>query len=138
MKICLDPRVWIARDALEGIACHLPVDDHPDTSRVMSRLLVRMGYDVQTADTLQSALAIAKENQFDLLISDIGLPDGSGLDLMRQLRAQSPIKGIALSGFGMEEDIRRSYEAGFREHLTKPVNLKTLQQAIARLSVEAH
>ncbi|MDB5294729.1 MAG: domain S-box, partial [Phycisphaerales bacterium] len=69
---------------------------------------------------------------FDLLISDIGLPDGTGLDLMRQIRGRTALRGIVLSGFGSEEDVRRSRDAGFDDHLTKPVNLDTLQNAIAR------
>jgi signal transduction histidine kinase/CheY-like chemotaxis protein len=112
----------------------LLVDDHRDTSRAMARLLVRMGYNVKTADTVRSALAVANQHPFDLLISDIGLPDGSGLELMRQLLAQRPIKGIALSGFGMEEDVQRSKAAGFYEHLTKPINFNRLETAIAELT----
>jgi CheY-like chemotaxis protein len=122
----------------------LLVDDHQDTNRAMARLLSRMGYDVQTAESMQSALATAeaaraasgagKAKPFDLLISDIGLPDGSGLELMRQLVQHQPIKGIALSGYGMEEDVRRSKEAGFYEHLTKPINFKRLEAAIRTLA----
>jgi CheY-like chemotaxis protein len=113
------------------------VDDHEDTSRAMSRLLGGLGYDVRTAGTVEGALAAAEEQAFDVLISDIGLPDGSGLELMRKLCARDGrVKGIALSGFGMDEDVRRSREAGFREHLTKPINLQKLQQAIEKLTVE--
>ena len=70
-------------------------------------------------------------------VSDIGLPDGSGLDLMRQAKAGQQLIGIALSGFGMEHDIRRSKEAGFSMHLTKPVNFQLLIDAIERLTAEA-
>ncbi|MFP5284955.1 MAG: response regulator, partial [Thermoanaerobaculia bacterium] len=63
---------------------------------------------------------------------DLGLPDGSGLDLMRELGARHGLRGIALSGYGMEEDVQRSREAGFETHLTKPVNLETLREAIRR------
>jgi two-component system CheB/CheR fusion protein len=112
----------------------LLVDDHQDTNRAMARLLTRLGYQVRTADSVRSALDAAGETQFDLLISDIGLPDGSGLELMRQLLAQRPIKGIALSGFGMEEDVKKSKEAGFYEHLTKPINFKRLETAIKDLT----
>ena len=113
----------------------LMVDDHEDTSRAMSRLLGGMGYEVRTAGTVQAALDAADHEPFDLLISDIGLPDGSGLELMRVLMTRNAgVKGIALSGFGMEEDVRRSHEAGFREHLTKPINLQKLQQAIEKLT----
>ncbi len=112
----------------------LIVDDHADTSRVMQLLLERRGYVVQTASTLQSAFDTAIQNDYDLLISDIGLPDGSGLDLMRRLQERKPMLGVALSGFGMEEDIQKSIEAGFVEHLTKPVNFKQLQEVIHRIT----
>jgi DNA-binding response OmpR family regulator len=114
----------------------LMVDDHEDTSRALKRLLVRMGYNVQLASTVRGALDVARDQPFDLVISDIGLPDGSGLDLMRELCARVPIKGIALSGFGMEDDVRKSFEAGFREHLIKPVNLQKLQSVIRRVMNE--
>jgi CheY-like chemotaxis protein len=113
----------------------LMVDDHPDTNAAMERLLTRLGYHVRTADCVQSALAAASSENFDILISDVGLPDGSGMDLMRQLlaRHQQPLKGIALSGFNRDEDIRNCMEAGFSEHLAKPVNLQRLQTLIEQL-----
>ena len=111
----------------------LLVEDHPDTARVMARLLGRSGYHVRVADSVAAALKASDGERFHLLISDIGLPDGSGLDLMRQLRQKCAIQGIALSGYGMEEDVRRSHEAGFAEHLTKPVNIERLQSTVARL-----
>jgi PAS domain S-box-containing protein len=111
----------------------LMVDDHADTSAAMKRLLEKLGYQVDLADSVESALAFSDRN-FDLLISDIGLPDGSGLDLIRQLTQRRPVKGIALSGFGMEDDIRRSKAAGFLEHLTKPVNFARLEAVIQRLT----
>ena len=113
----------------------LLVDDHPDTLRSMQLLLMRRGYLVSTAPDVQSALKTAAAGDFDMLISDVGLPDGSGMDLMRELRATSgeDMLGIALSGYGMEEDVARSHAAGFCEHLTKPVNTQTLEIAIRRL-----
>jgi CheY-like chemotaxis protein len=116
----------------------LLVDDHHDTNRAMARLLQRLGYDVCTADSVRSALEAAGSGAtFDLLISDIGLPDGTGLELMQQLRQRQSIKGIALSGFGMEEDVRKSKAAGFYEHLTKPINFKRLETAIRHLTAAA-
>jgi CheY-like chemotaxis protein len=112
------------------------VDDHPDTNAAMQRLLTRLGYDVRTADCVQSALRVANDQPFDILISDVGLPDGSGMDLMRQLLAnhsQPSLKGIAISGFNRDEDIQSSLEAGFSEHLAKPVNLQRLQILIEKL-----
>lgn len=110
----------------------LIVDDHIETSKVMKLLLERRGYVVHAAHTLNDALEATRTNDFDLLISDIGLPDGTGLDLMRSL-ADRKICGIALSGFGMEEDIARSKEAGFAEHLIKPVSFQALQETIGRV-----
>jgi two-component system CheB/CheR fusion protein len=116
----------------------LLVDDHEDTSRAMKRLLERIGYDVKTASTVAGALEVAEAGAFDVLISDIGLPDGSGLDLVRQLKERiergEPLKAIALSGFGMEEDLQKSREAGFMEHLTKPVSFQQLETAIQQLT----
>lgn len=65
-------------------------------------------------------------------MSDLGLPDGTGFDLMRELRDRHGLKGIAVSGFGMEEDLRRSRESGFLEHLIKPVDIDKLRAALAR------
>jgi CheY-like chemotaxis protein len=101
----------------------------------MSRLLGRRGHSVTTADGVESALSAVHQESFDLVISDLGLPDGSGLDLIRRLGESGfkSIPGIALSGFGMDEDVRRSREAGFVEHLIKPLDFATLEQAIRRV-----
>ena len=116
----------------------LLVDDHDDTIRSMKKLLERIGHEVRTASSVAGALASADSAPFDLLISDIGLPDGSGMDLVRQLngrlRTGRPLKAIAISGFGMEEDMRRSREAGFADHLTKPVNFQQLECLMQRLA----
>ena len=112
----------------------LLVEDHEDTRTTLRRLLSRRGHSVLVASTVEEALSIAAREPVDLLVSDIGLPDGSGLDLMRSMRELYPsIKAIALSGFGLEEDVCQSVRAGFAEHLTKPVNLQQLEDAIARL-----
>ena len=108
----------------------LLVDDHPDTGTALERLLARRGHTVAAAQNMCSAMEAAERNKFDLLISDIGLPDGSGLELMTSLRAKSGIRGIAISGFGMNGDVEKSIEAGFSEHLVKPVNLEKLEAAI--------
>ena len=109
----------------------LLVDDHPDTAHAMRKLLERLGYRITVANTVGEAVrAYGGGDGFDLVISDIGLPDGSGLELIRLLKELRPITGIALSGFGMEEDVRKSKEAGFYEHLTKPVNFQRLHALI--------
>jgi len=112
----------------------LLVEDHADTRNVMARLLGSMGHEVVTAGDVASGLKAAGARPFDLVISDIGLPDGSGLDLIRQLSAGRAVKSIALSGYGHEEDVRKSREAGFTEHLTKPVDLRVLKGTIDRLA----
>ncbi len=114
----------------------LLVEDHDDTAKVVARVLIQDGFDVMTAATRGEALQLAAEHEFDLIVSDIGLPDGSGLNLMQELstRPNRPLKGIALSGFGMERDLQRSLEAGFIEHLTKPVDVSRLEAAIRRVA----
>jgi CheY-like chemotaxis protein len=113
----------------------LVVEDDEPTRQVMARLLDKLGYNTVTASSKASAIEAASRNRFDLLISDLGLPDGSGHELMRQIRQQyARIRGIALSGYGMEEDLKQSSEAGFHEHLTKPVDLVRLEAAIRRVT----
>jgi len=107
----------------------LLVEDHADTAEAMADLLSLIGHRVTLAGTVAEALSAAGRDRFDLVVSDLGLPDGSGLDVMRAL-AGGGLPGIALSGYGMEEDVRQSLEAGFRKHLTKPVNLQRLEAAI--------
>ena len=114
----------------------LLVDDHEDTAQAMGRLLKTLGHAVTLADSVRGALGEFANHPFDLLISDIGLPDGSGLELLRQMRRSHAVRGIALSGFGMEEDVQKSKEAGFSRHLTKPVNFQKLELAIKEVTEE--
>jgi signal transduction histidine kinase/CheY-like chemotaxis protein len=108
----------------------LLVDDHPDTCAALERLLTLRGHHVDAAHSMRGAIEAAENNQFDLLISDVGLPDGNGMDLLRHLRSKFAIPGIAISGFGMDADIGKSLEAGFSAHLVKPVRLEKLEAAI--------
>ena len=108
----------------------LLVDDHQDTCAALEKLLARRGHLVAVTHNFRSAMEAAVRNKFDLLISDIALPDGSGTDLIMQLRAISKIPGIAISGFGNNGDIERSLQAGFSEHLIKPIKLDDLEAAI--------
>ena len=89
---------------------------------------------MQSALTCQSALEVSAKEQFDVLISDLGLPDGSGIDLIRKLASKPPL-GIALTGFGMEQDICKSREAGFQHHLVKPIDLNKLESLIQQGAV---
>jgi CheY-like chemotaxis protein len=111
----------------------LIVEDHTDTALMLARLLKASGYRVKTAGTASEALELVEREPFDVLVSDLGLPDATGLELMRKIGERHTLKGIAMSGYGMDEDIRKSLEAGFSEHLVKPVDVLTLERAILRL-----
>ncbi|HEX2972861.1 MAG TPA: ATP-binding protein [Tepidisphaeraceae bacterium] len=116
----------------------LLVEDHVDTAKIMRLLLMADGHEVQTAGDVATALNLAEQHPFDLLISDLGLPDASGHDLMSQLRSRGrSLPGIALSGYGQEQDIQRSREAGFSAHLIKPTNPAQLLQTIAAVTGHA-
>ncbi|HUE40309.1 MAG TPA: ATP-binding protein [Chthoniobacterales bacterium] len=111
----------------------LLVDDHVDTCTGMKLMLERRGYDISVAHSAAQAVQKAGSEHFDLLISDIGLPDRTGYELMSELHKSKGLSGIALSGFGMEADVTKARNAGFSEHLTKPINFELLEQAIHRL-----
>lgn len=108
----------------------LLVEDHVATLKTLSQLLKHDGHSVITATTVTEALAATAVNTFDLVISDLGLPDGTGNELMEKLRAAYGLSGIALSGYGMEEDVARSRAAGFVTHLVKPVAMTDLRRAL--------
>ena len=111
----------------------LVVDDHADTCTGMKMMLERRGYDITVAHSAGQAVEKTQQQDFDLLISDIGLPDRSGYELMSELRQSKGLLGIALSGFGMETDVSKARDAGFSEHLTKPINFDRLERAIRHL-----
>jgi CheY-like chemotaxis protein len=111
----------------------LLAEDHEPTRNVLSRLFTRAGHEVRAAGTVGEALQFAESGSFDLLVSDLGLPDASGAELMRQLRARYGLRGIALSGYGMDEDVKASEDAGFALHLTKPVDWSRLEAAVNSL-----
>jgi PAS domain S-box-containing protein len=110
----------------------LLVEDHSDTLAAARDLLSELSCDVVSASSVEEALAAAGSRPFDLVISDIGLADGNGFDLMRRLRERHGLSGIAITGYGMESDVRRSREAGFVEHLVKPITFQRLAGAIDR------
>lgn len=112
----------------------LLVEDHEPTRLALERLLLRRRYDVSMASSLAEARSFASGGDFDFLISDIGLPDGNGFDLMRELHERCGIRGIALTGYGSDKDIDRSREAGFAVHLTKPVSAQSLDKALAEIN----
>jgi signal transduction histidine kinase/CheY-like chemotaxis protein len=117
----------------------LVVEDHGDTRRTLARLLTHYGHEISVADCVQAALDAFNPQKFDAVLSDIGLPDGTGYDVMSEVRRQqaessgSVLTGIALTGFGMDDDIRRSKEAGFDFHLTKPIDFAQLRTVLAQI-----
>lgn len=140
------PSVDAGRDSVEPVASvagrrHiLLVEDHDQTRSTLVQLLERRGHVVAAFGTMGAARARAAEGDCDLLISDLGLPDGDGYDLMAELQRTLGLPGIALSGYGMDHDIARSRESGFFAHLTKPVDIRSLESAIAAAPrpAEAH
>jgi PAS domain S-box-containing protein len=112
----------------------LLVEDHAPTRQTLQQLLQNRHFKVVAARTATEALELAREREFNLVISDVGLPDLTGFELMAELRTIKPnLLGIALSGYGMEEDLARSRSAGFVIHLVKPVTITMLEEAIANL-----
>ena len=132
-----EPEIQNPKSKIQNLRILL-VEDHADTAEAMADLLSLNGHQVSTAGSVAEALTLAAgaDGAFDFVISDLGLPDGSGLDLMRQLSARHGLRGIALSGYGMEDDVRQSLEAGFLKHLTKPVNLPVLQATLREVARE--
>jgi signal transduction histidine kinase/ActR/RegA family two-component response regulator len=114
----------------------LLVDDHVDTAQILTEFLTDSGYSVETVGSVKAAQAVNLDT-VDVIVSDIGLPDGSGFDLMRDLRSRTDRPAIALTGFGMEADVRAAAEAGFDVHLTKPVDITRLLSTIEALNRRA-
>jgi signal transduction histidine kinase len=112
----------------------LVVEDHEPTLTVLADLLRRRGHDVSTANSVESALLMASSRSFDCVVSDLGLPDGDGADLMRQLASDHGLRGIAVSGYGMEQDFARTEQAGFFAHLVKPINFEELDHALQQFA----
>ena len=110
----------------------LLVEDHDDTRRTLSRLLTYFGHQISVADCRKSALLIVDTEEFDVVLSDIGLPDGTGYEVISEAKRKHPVLGVALTGFGSDEDIRRGKEAGFDFHLTKPVDFHELRTVLDR------
>ena len=141
-KITLDTLPEGAAETSAGSASpkHVPkrlrillVEDHRDTRHAMSRLLTHFGHQTSVADSTRRALEMMASQRFDLVLCDIGLPDGSGYDVISKAKAKGPIKAVAITGFGTDEDIRRSKEAGFDFHLIKPVDFHELRTVLEQV-----
>jgi PAS domain S-box-containing protein len=113
-----------------GLLTILLIEDHVDTAEVMAQLIRSLGHDVTVVGRVDDALAATQQQDFDLVVSDVGLPDGTGLDFIKAFREHSDAPAVALTGFGTDDDVRRCLSAGFTSHLTKPVNFGQLETVI--------
>ncbi|MEO7319584.1 MAG: response regulator, partial [Chthoniobacteraceae bacterium] len=114
----------------------LLVEDHDDTRGILLRLMTRWGHTVTVAMSVAHACEVIASGDFDLLLSDLGLPDGTGYDVIAALRENSDAPAVAMSGYGMEADLAQSSAAGFAEHIVKPVIAEVLRELLARFSAE--
>ena len=119
----------------DGVAPRvLIVEDHGDTRRVLSTLLDRWGFDVSTAESLKSGLAFVSAKEFDVIVSDIALPDGTGYALVSEAkRKQGALKAIAISGYNSPADVEIGKKSGFDYHLTKPFDCHALRTILSEL-----
>lgn len=106
------------------------VEDHADTAEGLRRFLTSIGYKVYIAPDVASARALAKAVEFDVLLSDLRLPDGTGWELMQELSAEGPVKAVAMSGYNTDADVERSMKVGFLYHIAKPLAPETLSAAL--------
>jgi PAS domain S-box-containing protein len=111
----------------------LVVEDHEDTACVLEKVLRQMGHEVEACSTVATACQKLQERQFDVILTDIGLPDGSGIDFIKVARGICQTPAVALTGYGTAEDIDKCLQAGFEEHLTKPIDIDRLQKALSRI-----
>jgi CheY-like chemotaxis protein len=110
------------------------VEDHSDTRMSMEILLRRADYYVQSAETAAGALELAAKEKFDVVITDIGLPDMSGVELMNELRATYGLEGIATTGYGEEDELQRN-GGDFLHHLTKPIKMEELRHLLDEVQI---
>jgi CheY-like chemotaxis protein len=112
----------------------LVVEDHSETLEALSRLLSHFGHEISVADGAQNALNIMNSNEFDVVLCDIALPDGSGYDVIAEAKRKRPVKAVAISGFAATEDIERGKKAGFDFYLAKPVDFHELRSVLGKIS----
>jgi two-component system CheB/CheR fusion protein len=126
----------LATGALDG-ACILVVDDSIETTAMLSKLLEMDGAEVHTAHGGVEALALADKSGFDLVISDISMPEMDGYQLLRSLRQRprmANVPALALTGFGRVSDVDRARQEGFVEHFTKPLDIDKLLNSVRELT----
>jgi CheY-like chemotaxis protein len=112
----------------------LVIEDHESTNQVLVRMLQKGGHEVTAAKNGETALKALQGGQFDLVLSDIGLPDTNGWDLLKKIRAAQPdTKAIALTGYGYPNDMKRSSQVGYDMHITKPPDWAVIDAALKSL-----
>lgn len=111
----------------------LIVEDYPDAAAILLCLFRSLKHDVMAVGTADAALALFDTHEFDLLLSDIGLPGCDGWELMRQVRLRWTVKAIAFSGFTSPDDVQRSRAAGFDAHAAKPIDLAKLSALVEKV-----
>jgi Response regulators consisting of a CheY-like receiver domain and a winged-helix DNA-binding domain len=112
----------------------LVVEDHSDTLEALSRLLNHFGHEISTADDAQSARDMINSKEFDVVLCDIALPDGTGYDVVAEAKRKRPLKAVALSAFAARNDIERGRKAGFDFHLAKPVDFHELRSVLGQIA----
>jgi len=112
----------------------LVVEDHNDTLQALSRLLNHFGHEISVADGAQNALNMIDSKEFDVVLCDIALPDGNGYDVIAKAKRKRPVKAVALTGFGTNDDVERAKKAGFDFHLTKPVDFHELRAVLGQIA----
>ena len=112
----------------------LVVEDHSDTLQALSRLLTHFGHEISLADGAQNALNAIESEEFDVVLCDIALPDGSGYDVVAHAKRKGPVTAVALSGFAATEDIERGRQAGFDFYLGKPVDFHELRSVLGQIA----
>ena len=123
------------RDSYSGKSLRiLVVEDHSETLEALSRLLGHFGHEISVADGAQSALKAIESKEFDVLLCDIALPDGSGYDVVAEAKRRPHVKAVAISGFAATEDIERGRKAGFDFHLAKPVDFHELRSVLGQIA----
>ena len=126
----------LSREQAEAHRWALVVDDVADVTEMLSVLMTHAGYEVSTASSAQDAIALAREHQFDVIISDIGMPEMNGYELakaLRQLPGYETVPLVAVTGYSMFDDRNRSLTAGFSEHVTKPIDPRAFLELIEQL-----
>ena len=112
----------------------LVVEDHSETLETLSRLLSHFGHEISVADGAQNAMNMIDSKEFDVVLCDIALPDGSGYDVITEAKRKRPVKAVALSGFAATEDIDRGTQAGFDFYLAKPVDFHELRSVLGQIA----